>query len=91
MKTVDLHGVPCVRISNGVLTLLVSKSVGPRVLSLQMHDSENLFAELPGLSLECPGAGDFHFYGGHRLWYAPEEPARTYLPDNDPIEIKQAG
>jgi hypothetical protein len=31
----------------------------------------------------------FHFYGGHRLWYAPEEPARTYLPDDFPVEASR--
>ncbi|MCS7282664.1 MAG: DUF4380 domain-containing protein, partial [Anaerolineae bacterium] len=29
----------------------------------------------------------FVFYGGHRLWYAPEDPWRTYIPDNDPVEV----
>jgi hypothetical protein len=26
-------------------------------------------------------------YGGHRLWHAPEDPSRTYLPDDSPVEI----
>jgi hypothetical protein len=31
--------------------------------------------------------GPYHMLGGHRLWYAPEVPRRTYLPDSDPVEI----
>ena len=37
--------------------------------------------------MECPGSGTFHSYGGHRLWHAPEEINRTYLPDDSPVEI----
>lgn len=32
-----------------------------------------------------------HVRGGHRLWHAPEVPARTYLPDSDPVAITQSG
>jgi hypothetical protein len=51
-------------------------------------DGSNLFAEIPDLTLDCPGEGKFHFYGGHRLWYAPEIPEQTYLPDDDPVEVE---
>ncbi len=88
MKTINFLGQQCIELSRGELTLLVSQSVGPRVLSLTIAGSRNLFAELPEITFECPGKGDFHVYGGHRLWHAPEEPARTYLPDDQPLEVK---
>ena len=87
MKTEKFFGQECVSLQNGSLELLVTKSVGPRVLSLQLAGGENLMAELPDFVTDCPGTGTFHFYGGHRLWHAPEEPSRTYLPDDEPVEI----
>jgi hypothetical protein len=87
MKTETFFGQECVSLQNGTLELLVTKSVGPRILSLRFVDGENLLAELPDFVTDCPGTGTFHFYGGHRLWHAPEEPARTYLPDDAPVEL----
>lgn len=87
METINYQGLECIKLASKHLTLLVTQSIGPRVLSLQINGSQNLFAELPDLKLECPGAGELSLHGGHRLWHAPEEPARTYLPDDQPVEI----
>lgn len=87
METINFQGLECVKLGNQYLTLLVTQSVGPRVISLQVGASQNLFAELPDTRLDYPGEGDFYLYGGHRLWHAPEEPARTYYPDNQPVKI----
>jgi len=88
MKTVDFSGIKCIELANEVISLLVTQSVGPRVISLRVGGGENIFAELPNFTLECPGKGDYHFYGGHRLWHSPEIPSRTYLPDDQPVEIE---
>jgi len=80
-------GHDCLRLGNGSLTLWITQSVGPRIIGLALPGGENLLAELPGETLECPGRGSFSFYGGHRLWYAPEEPRRTYLPDDAPVSV----
>ena len=82
-------GQDCVEIGNGPVKLLVSKSIGPRILSLSYKGSSNLFAELPDDYLEFPGNGNFNFFGGHRLWLAPENPSITYAPDNQPISIRE--
>ena len=87
MEVVNFLGQNCFSLENETLKLLVSQSVGPRILSLSFAGSENLLAELPDFVLECPGVGKFHAYGGHRLWHAPEEPSRTYLPDDSPVEV----
>lgn len=87
MKTFEHLGLQCVELANDWVTLWVTQSVGPRVILLKANGGENLFASLPDTILECPGKGSFHLYGGHRLWYAPEEPRRTYLPDDSPVEI----
>lgn len=76
-------------IEGGDLRLNLTQSVGPRVIALQVNGDRNLFAELPDETLECPGVGDYHLYGGHRLWYAPEIPSRTYLPDDEKVEIQE--
>jgi hypothetical protein len=87
MKVVDFAGLECAELQNDVLTLLVTRSVGPRVIALWLKDGENLFAELPDTTLHSTKWGRFHVYGGHRLWHAPEVPSRTYLPDDKPVRI----
>lgn len=87
METVKFFGQDCVSLENGALELLIAQSVGPRILSLRFAGGQNLLAELPDFVTECPGVGPYHFYGGHRLWHAPEELGRTYLPDDCPVEI----
>ncbi|MBK8822681.1 MAG: hypothetical protein IPN58_08765 [Anaerolineales bacterium] len=87
MEVVIFMGHECVLLENKTIQLLISRSVGPRILSLKFTDGENIFAELPDFVVECPGSGIFHSYGGHRLWHAPEEISRTYLPDDSPVEI----
>lgn len=91
MKHKDFPGIDCVEIRMGRLALLVSASVGPRVLSFRVDEGSNIFAELPGQYLEYPGEGSFYFYGGHRLWCGPEDPAITYRPDSQPITIRGSG
>jgi hypothetical protein len=83
MKMTTFNGLDCIELSNEHLILLVTQSVGPRILSLRNAAGENLFAELPELTMEYPGRGPFHFYGSHRLWYAPEDLVHTCLPDDE--------
>jgi hypothetical protein len=87
MDTVNFFGQECVSLENKQIQLLISRSVGPRILSLKFTGGVNVFAELPDFVIDCPGSGTFHVYGGHRLWHSPEIPSRTYLPDDSPVEI----
>jgi hypothetical protein len=87
MEAETFLDVGCYSFSNGIVNLLATRSVGPRILSFKFLGGENIFAELPHLVIDCPGTDGFHFYGGHRLWHAPEEPRRTYLPDDDAVEV----
>ncbi|HNB52028.1 MAG TPA: hypothetical protein PK530_08805 [Anaerolineales bacterium] len=84
MHTIPFLNQTCVELANPSLSLLVTQSVGPRILSLRYQGGENLLAELPGFMTETP-AGTYHFYGGHRLWRAPEALETTYALDNDPV------
>jgi len=85
--TAYFAGYDCVKLENGAVALWITRSVGPRIIGLALAGGENLFAELPGETADCPGHGVFSFRGGHRLWYAPEDPRRTYLPDDVPVTI----
>ena len=87
MEIINFFGHECVSLENKSLKLMISRSIGPRILSLSLEDGENLLAELPDVVMDCPGNGIFHVYGGHRLWHSPEQPSRTYLPDDSPVEI----
>ena len=86
METENFLGLECQPLENEQLRLLVTRTVGPRILSFGFKGGENLLAELPDVAINHAD-GVFHFYGGHRLWHAPEEPRRTYLPDDDPVEM----
>ena len=87
LETIHYGGHDCCVLENDSLKLLVTKSVGPRVISFGFKNEDNLFAELPDFVTELPQGGVFHFYGGHRLWVAPERFDSTYIPDDDPVEI----
>jgi hypothetical protein len=89
MQEREFLGQDCAALENRFLSLLVTRSVGPRIIALFTSEGENIFAEVPDFTLDCPGHGLFHLYGGHRLWIAPEEPGRTYLPDDDPVHIEE--
>ncbi len=90
METIQYQGLDCVALENASLSLLVTQSVGPRILSLRYKGGENLFAELPDFVSVRPDGQLFHFRGGHRLWHAPEAMPRTYALDDDPVEITPA-
>jgi hypothetical protein len=87
MTTTKFLGLDCVTLENASLQLLITQSVGPRILALRFKDGENLFAELPGVTDALPDGGVYHLYGGHRLWHAPEDLPRSYQPDDEPVEI----
>lgn len=87
MGTVKFMNLECVQLKNDAVELLITQSVGPRIIRLGFSGGDNLLAELPEVALDCPGSGQMHVYGGHRLWHSPEVKARTYLPDDDPVSI----
>jgi hypothetical protein len=87
MDTVKFLDFDCVPLENTLISLLVTQSAGPRIISLRFNDGDNLFAELPDLVTVRPDGKHYHFYGGHRLWHAPENMPRTYFLDDGPVEI----
>lgn len=86
MEVVEFAGWPhCVRLSNGQVELVATTDVGPRILRFGFVGGQNLFKVLPGTE-GLTGGDEWHSFGGHRLWHAPEVFPRTYAPDNVPIE-----
>jgi hypothetical protein len=91
IKATRFMGLDCVELANDTVQLLVTRSVGPRVISLRFQGGDNLLAELPDFTVERPDGRLFFFLGGHRLWHAPEMMPRTYVPDDQLVEIVPAG
>jgi hypothetical protein len=85
LKEVLFEGYDSLEISSPDMTLWATVSAGPRILGLSAYGSDNLMAVLPGAKIGYPGDEDFLLIGGHRLWYGPEDPERTYIPDTHPV------
>jgi hypothetical protein len=84
MTTVgDYHGRPTRRLDTAHLWVEALATAGPRIVRLGRAGSdENLLAETPGDGWDTP-FGRYELFGGHRLWYAPEDPERGAVPDVD--------
>lgn len=89
ITTTQYAGHEAIQIDAGRVRLMVTTSVGPRVLALLTEDGRNHFAELPEMTLDCPGSEPIHLRGGSRLWAAPEDPRFTYRPDDDPVGVHE--
>lgn len=83
----DFHGRPTMRLANGALEVELLAAAGPRIVGLRVDGSpSNLLAETPDLAWETP-LGDYELVGGHRLWFAPEDPERVAVRDSDGLEV----
>ncbi len=80
----------CYRISNGTAEVIVTTDIGPRVIRYALVGGDNVFAELPDTVVKTE-LGEWHAWGGHRLWTAPEAMPRSYSPDNTPIQFTMEG
>jgi hypothetical protein len=75
-------------VSVGSYRLTVPAGFGPRLLGLRRDGGPEVFARLDNQVIEHPDIGVYRFRGGHRLWAAPEVPAITYVPDDDPCDVE---
>lgn len=76
----------CYRLSNERIDLVVTTDVGPRIIRFGFVGEDNQFFEMQD-QLGKVGGNEWRLYGGHRLWHAPEHIARTYCPDNEPVQV----
>lgn len=81
------HGQPMSSIENQHIHIDFLSESGPRLVQLFVAGyEENLFADVADVSQKTP-YGEYHFYGGHRLWHAPEVLPRTYIPDDGGLSV----
>jgi hypothetical protein len=78
------------RVSNGVVELVVTGDIGPRVMRYGFAGGQNFLKQFVG-QLGKTGEADWQPRGGHRVWIAPEDPVNTYAPDNAPVAIDVQG
>ena len=77
------------KLSNGVVDLIITADVGPRIVFYGFRNGENVLHEVANDAGKT-GGSEFRLYGGHRLWVSPEV-ERTYYPDNTPVAVAQHG
>jgi len=77
------------KLSNGIVELVITADVGPRIVFYGFRNGENLLHEVEKDAGKT-GGSEFRLYGGHRLWVSPEV-ERTYYPDNAPVAVSQHG
>jgi hypothetical protein len=77
----DYHGRPTRHFANGHLWFDVLTDAGPRIVRLgRTGNPGNVLAETPDAGWDTP-LGRYELHGGHRLWFAPEDPDRVAVPD----------
>lgn len=90
----------CLRAANDSIEALITVDIGPRVISLKCNGMENIMCEdtdenstmAGGKFAEVFGENKkWYLYGGHRLWFSPEDEPKSYYPDNDPVDVKIEG
>ncbi|HZT33477.1 MAG TPA: hypothetical protein VFA33_26555 [Bryobacteraceae bacterium] len=91
IQKVNYKGWPnSYRISNGEVELVITSDIGPRIMRYAFVGGQNLFKEFEE-SLGKSGEAAWVLRGGHRLWAAPEDPVKTYAPDNGPVRVEIHG
>ena len=77
----------CYRVSNGEVELILTSDVGPRIMRFAFVGGQNFFHEFPS-QLGTSGETGWVPRGGHRVWIAPEDPVKSYAPENGPVNVK---
>lgn len=88
----------CISMSNGIIELIVTVDVGPRIIRFSKIGGDNIMFENNDFSINQDNnaklfadtfgddLGTWKIYGGHRLWVSPEAMPRSYYPDNQPVD-----
>ncbi len=81
----------CYMLSNGGVEVIVTTDIGPRIIGYRFVGSDNILGEIGPSNVVKTELGEWHPWGGHRLWCAPEAKPRSYVPDNDPVPFEIVG
>jgi hypothetical protein len=79
-----------IRLDNGHVSLVATVDIGARIVEYARDGGMNVLGEARDASIETE-YGVWRAYGGHRLWIAPEINPRSYVPDNEPVEVEELG
>ena len=74
-----------IKLSNGIIDVVATTDIGPRIVRFGFENDVNEF-NLDPKTIGLKGGDEYRYYGGHRLWHSPEDRKRTYVPDNDEID-----
>ena len=83
----DFQGLHTRTLTDGLISLDILLTGGPRIVRFLAFGGENLLADIP--TIVHTEYGDFSYRGGHRLWHAPEAIPRTYIPDDHGVSIAE--
>jgi len=78
----------CYRLSNGLVEMIITGDVGPRILRFGFIGMKNMFKEYAD-QIGRTTSNEWLNFGGHRLWHAPEVQPRTYFPDLEPVLFQE--
>ena len=76
------------RLANPKIELVATLDVGPRIIHLAVPGRPNVFKQYAD-QMGKAGEAAWQIRGGHRLWFAPEDPVATYFPDNGPVQVEE--
>lgn len=86
-----------VAITNGAVDIKVTIDVGPRVIYLALAGGQNIMFNDDNRNVTV-GKGDpvfeaafgkgkyWQIFGGHRIWFSPEEYPYSYMPEDEPVK-----
>lgn len=80
----------CARLVSGSTEAIVTLEVGPRIVRYGFIDGMNILRENQA-EMGLVGGDEYRSYGGHRLWVAPEDKERTYVPENGDVSATEHG
>jgi hypothetical protein len=90
MRHGDFHGEQTLLLEGEHLSVEVLAEAGPRIVRLMLAGSgENVLGEVADLGWDTPW-GRYQLRGGHRLWYAPENPPLTSAPDEGDLVVGES-
>src|SRR5262245_58326048 len=78
------------RLANADAELVVTLDVGPRVISYRVPNGFSVLKNYDSM-MGGKGEAEWQIRGGHRFWLAPEDLARTYIPDTRPVKWEAIG
>ncbi|MCE9598054.1 MAG: hypothetical protein K8S54_08805 [Spirochaetia bacterium] len=89
IREILYKGWKSIEVTNDTIEFVIPLQIGIRLLHLALNsDHENCLFERSTDSGKT-NSSEWLLYGGHRLWFAPEDLKTSYMPDNSPISYSR--